>query len=95
MVRVREQSAVEILMEESPVDDHQKNGVIERANWEVASLIRVLMHAAEEMHKTVFEAEHPIRAWATRYAGQLLSRGQKSASDGLTAYQRRKGKDYK
>eukprot|EP00971_Amphidinium_carterae_P336538 6472952-Amphidinium_carterae.2 len=26
MVRVREQSAVEILMEESPVEDHQKNG---------------------------------------------------------------------
>ena len=82
-------------MEESPVGDSQKNGVIERCIWEVESLARINVHQASEMHRTKFALTHPLRIWAVHYAGQLLSRFQRSAADGKTAYERRKGKHYK
>ena len=72
--------------EESPVGDSKKNGYIERAIWEVQSMVRTLVHQANEMHGAVFNVDHALIVWAVRYAGQVISCFQCASDDGKTAY---------
>ena len=81
--------------EESPVGDSKKNGYIERAIWEVQSMVRTLVHQANEMHGTNFNVDHAVIVWAVRYAGQVISRFQRSLDDGKTTYERRRGNPYR
>ena len=91
----RQGHAIQVQFEEAPKGDSQRNGVVERAIWEVEAQVRVLMHHAAEMHSMSFTTAHPLAVWAPTYAGQLLSRFQRARHDGRTAYERRRGKPYR
>ena len=82
-------------MEESGVGESASNAHVERAIWEVEGMARTLIFAAEEAHGVKTELDHPLRLWAIEYAGQLLSRCQRSTRDGRTAYELRKGRPYR
>ena len=86
---------MEVIPEESPVGLSQANGDIERANFEIASKVRTLRFHAEELHKVKLGTSHPLLAWAVEYAPNIPERSHRSAIDGKTAYERRKGKSYK
>ena len=47
------------------------------------------------VHGTVFEPGSAILTWAVEFSGQVVSRFQRSVSDGKTAYERRKLKSYR
>ena len=57
-------------------------------------MARTLVYDAQEMHGMKFESHHPAMLWAIEYAGQILVRFQKSATDGMTAWERRRGRPY-
>ena len=44
-------------------------------------MARTLVFACEDMHGLRTQPDHPLRVWAIEYAGQLLSRAQKSTRD--------------
>ena len=50
---------------------------------------------SEELHDINIEPADAVLVWAVEYSAQLLSRSQRSAADGRTAYERRKGKPYR
>ena len=81
--------------EESATSVSQDNAHVERSCWEVQSLSRTLVHAAEAKHKMKTHLRHPLRAWAVRYAGQVISRFHCSTFDGKTPYELRKGRPYR
>ena len=58
--------------------------------WELQSTTRALVAHAEWVHGTVFEPGTAILTWAVELSGQVVSRFQRSVSDGKTAYERRK-----
>ena len=71
------------------------NAVVERSVWDMQSTARSLMAYAEGVQNTTFEPGSAILAWAVEYAGQVVSRCQRSVSDGKTACERRKQKSYR
>ena len=58
-------------------------------------MVRTFKHQVEALHGINLDANHPMLVWAVRYAGQILSRAQRSTLDGKTAYELRKGKPYR
>ena len=80
--------------EESPVGASAANAVIERSVWEMQSATRAIVAHAEWVHNTVFGPSSAILAWAVEFSGQVVSRFQRSVSDGKTAYERRTQKIY-
>ena len=81
--------------EPPPVGASAANAVIERSVWEMQSTTRALVAYAEWVHGTVFEPGSAILTWAVEFSGQVVSRFQRSVSDGKTAYERRKLKSYR
>ena len=84
-----------VMPEESPVGASAANAVIERSVWEMQSTTRALVAYAEWVHGTVCEPGSAILTWAVEFSGQVVSRFQRSVSDGKTAYERRKLKSYR
>ena len=82
---------IRVIYEESAYGESQQNAHAERAIWEVEGMARTLVFACEDMHGMKTQPDHPLRVWAIEYAGQLLSRAQKSTRDGRTAWELRKG----
>ena len=58
--------------------------------WDIQSTTRALVAYAEWVHGTVFEPGSAILTWAVEFSGQVVSRFQRSVSDGKTAYERQK-----
>ena len=58
-------------------------------------LTRVIVAYAEWVHNTVFEPSIAIWAWAVEFSGEVVSRFQRTGSDGKTADERRKQKSYR
>ena len=54
------------------------------------STTREIIAFAEWAHGTVFELDSAILTWAVELSGQVVSRFQRSVSDGKTAYERQK-----
>ena len=81
-----------VQMEESGVGESQQNAIVERAIWEVESMNRTLVHAAQELHDVTLKLTHPVRVFAIEYASQLLNRGHRAIKDNRTAYELRKGR---
>eukprot|EP00435_Cladocopium_sp_Y103_P058604 s680_g20.t1 len=78
------EAAIESMPEESPVGDHQANGLAENAIREVKRQIRVLRSAFEESIGRVLSDEYPVLAWLPRQAADLLCR-YKEGTDGRTS----------
>ena len=93
-VDLREKFGLYVQPEESKVGDSKANGFIERAVWDIEGMIRTLVSQAAALHNTKIETTDDILTWAVRYAGQIITRARRSADDGLTAYQRVRGKEY-
>jgi hypothetical protein len=77
--------------EHSPVGSSASNGIAERAVQSVQGQLRVIRLALEKRYGVEISAEHPIFAWALEFAAVVLNRCE-VGHDGLTAYQRLKGK---
>ena len=84
---------MEVITEESPVDDNQSDGETESAIRELEKQIRVLKSSVERKMQLVIKDDHPVMAWIPQHSGFLLSRFQ-VAADGKTAH-RLKGKAYR
>ena len=85
----------QIKFEEPGVGESACNGVVEREILEVESQARTLVHAAEQMHDTNLEPAHGLKLWAVEYAGQILSRSQRSMRDDKIAFEFRVGLPYR
>ena len=85
---------MQVIEEESPVEDHQANGVVENANGQFGGMARTLNDHLIHNYKWTPPTQHPIYAWLINYSSFLLSRFQVGV-DGKTAWQRLKGKSYK
>ena len=57
------------MLEHSPVDSSQSNGVIERGILSVEQMVRVLRSGFEERIGYKLEPKHPIMTWLIEYAG--------------------------
>ena len=79
------------IRENSPVDSHASNGVVERAIQSVQGQVRVMKGALEERWGVKIGSKHAVIPWIVEYAAHLLNRFEVS-HDGKTAYERYKGK---
>ena len=90
---VKNESAVEIVMEESPVGESASNGEVENAIKQVEGQFRTVKSNVEEKYGEKLVSTHMSVPWMIRHAAELIDRfavGQ----DGRTSYQRRKGKRF-
>lgn len=86
----------EIIPDKAPVEGHEKsNGEVERAGQLVGGLARTLKEFLEIHTETKLPANHPMVAWALVYAATLYTLFHREKDDGMTAYQRLKGKPWK
>ena len=79
------------LVEESPVQSHGSNGIVERAVQAIEGLIRTMKSALEARLQGAIKADSPIVTFMAEYASYLLNRLE-VGKDGKTAYERTKGK---
>ena len=82
----RDVGPIGVQFEESGVGESQGNAVVERAIWEIESMTRTLVHAAQDFHDVKLELTHPVRIFAV---------DQRAVKDNRTAYEPRKGRPYK
>ena len=85
---------MDVLEEESPVEDHQANGIVERANGEFGGMARTLNDQLIYNYNFVPPTNHPIYTWLINHASFLTSRFQVGV-DGKTPYERLRGKKYR
>ena len=90
---VRKETDVEIVTEESPVGDHQANGLAENAVKNVQGQFRVMKDALESRHGRIIEGEHPAAPWLVMHAATVISKGRKDV-EGFTPYRRWKGREF-
>ena len=85
---------IQIVPEDSPTYESPSNGFTENACGAVKATVRVLKHAAEELHGIVIGHEHAILPFMVRYAAASMNRFHLGA-DGMTAWFRLKQKPYR
>ena len=85
---------LEIVTEDSPAYESPSNGFVENACGQIKGTVRVLKHAAEELHNLKIDNTHPCLPWIVRYAAASRNRFHKSA-DGFTPWFRLKNKPYR
>ena len=86
-------AGVDIQMSESPVDEHQANGVIENAVREVQEQVRTMRLAMERRYDMKLSENHPIWPWIIIEAAAQINR-YRVGQDGKTAFQRLRGKNF-
>ena len=92
-VRRERPAGVEIMIEESPVGEHQTNGEVERAIQSVQELMRTMKMALQSRYKRRIRGDHPVLPWLVKHAAMIINLC-KVGNDGRTAYERRKGKRF-
>ena len=80
------------VIEESPVESHASNGIVERGIQEIEGRIRAIFLNLEDRMGKQMAANEKIVAWIPEYAAYLLNRLHK-AKDGKTVYERVRGKE--
>ena len=95
MRELRGVEGLTVVPEESPVGASAANAVIDKSVWEMQSTTSEIVAYSEWMHETVFEPGSASLAWAVEFSGQVVSRFQRTVSDGKTPYERRKQKSYR
>ena len=91
---IREGIRGDVRMEESPVGEHQSNGMIENAVQRVQGQFRVIRDGLEARIGKRLDGNHKCIPWMVRHAAQVVNRYQ-MGSDGKTAYRRLKGRDFR
>ena len=79
---VRESTNVEIQMEESPVAEHQANGVVEHAISTIQCQFRTMKDALDTRYNKRFSGDHPAIPWLIEHAADTMHRTRES---GVTA----------
>ena len=92
--RIKHILPLNVVLEESPVGDHQANGEIEMANQLVQGQFRVMKCGFESRIGTKLVGTHPLVPWLLIHAADTLNRYVKG-EDGRTAYQRVKGRAFR
>jgi len=90
---VKDSMNVEIILEESPVGDHQANGEVENAIKRCAGQFRTLKEVTETRYGKRIAPEHHILPWMIAYSSGCINRFQ-VGEDGYTNHKRWKGKDF-
>ena len=90
--QVREGRDAITILENSPVDESQSNGVVEKAIQEVEGMVRTLKNALEERLRWRIEPDHPVLTWLVEWAATLINL-YRVGKDGKTPVQRHKGDD--
>ena len=90
---VRDTTSVEILMEESPVGEHQANGSIENAINDIKSQFRTLKDAMDTRYQHKYDGNHSSIPWLIKHAADVINRTRIS-TDGKTAFRRWKGREF-
>ena len=67
------EKGIDVDPENSPVEESQSNGVIERAVQDVEGMVRTLKDQLETSYSTKIESGHPILSRLVNHAGMLLS----------------------
>ena len=60
---LRSEHGMQVIEEESPVEDHQANGVVENANGQFGGMARTLNDHLMSNYKWTPPTKHPIYAW--------------------------------
>ena len=81
-------------IEHSPVGESQSNGLIERGVRSIEEMTRVLLLDLSDRVGHPISVSNPILSWVVEHAADLLNKYH-VASDGKTAYERLKGREYK
>ena len=63
-------------MEESPVGEHQSNGIVENGVQRVQGQIMVIRHALESRYGQKLGGNHNCLPWLVRHVSQSLNRYQ-------------------
>ena len=90
---VRKETDVELIMQESPVGDHQANGLAENAVKNVQGQVRTLKDALETRLKARLTEGHPAVPWLVIHAASVMNRSRKD-EEGFTPYRRWRGKEF-
>ena len=77
----------EMVPENSPVGEHQSNGLIERAIQSVQGMIRTMRDALEGRYRMMIDGHNPIVSWKVTHAAATSSRFQ-VGEDGKTPTER-------
>ena len=80
-----------VVPESPPRGESQSNGAVEEAGKTVREFVRVLKEQVEDNAKIKIECAEALTAWMIRWAAMVCSR-YLVGKDGLTAYERRRGK---
>ena len=80
------------VIENSPPEESQSNGVVEKAIDEVEGMVRTLKSALEERLGGRLEPGHPVITWLVEWAATLINR-YRVGKDGQTPDQRHKGRE--
>ena len=80
--------------EESPVGEHQSNGVIENAIGRVQGQIRTVRDALESRIGERVKGNDGVFTWLVRNAAASMNRYQ-VGSDGRTAHERLRGRRFR
>ena len=66
--------------------------VIEMTVWEMQSTTVAIVAYADWVYETTLELGNAVLAWAVEFSGQVVTKFQRSVSDGKTAHDRKKQK---
>ena len=86
--RERPEKIEEVIPEESPVGEHQCNGMVERAIQSINGQAKTLKLSLEERYKGKIGQEHHIWPWVIQYAAMLINICHVH-EDGRTAYEKK------
>ena len=81
-----------IVPEHPAKGESSSNGVVEQGGQAVRGLLRTLKEAIEEKAATKLTDTDAVVQWGLRWAAMLLSRFTLGRIDGLTPFQRRRGR---
>ena len=71
--RIRMARSDQTILENSPVEESQSNGVVEKAIQEVEGMVRTLKSALEERIGHKIKPESPILGWLIEHAASLIT----------------------
>ena len=71
--RIRQSRSDPTVLENSPVEQSQANGVVEKAVQEIEGMVRTLVSALEERIRWRIPHDSPIMGWIVEYAAVLIN----------------------
>ena len=80
--------------EKSPKGESKSNGEVERAVQTVHGIARTLKQHVEGYTRLVLDPKSPVLAWLVEYSAVLHYLFHRDSGDGMTPYQRVKGKEW-